>query len=102
MEYLVYLTYTKNKGDHGTFWTPVQKELSFRINSSQHAVFLHNIPLYVISMTPKLFLQQGILFCVSTATYNLMSCSRPNNDNLMSKMGTLSKDSQILHRGVVI
>ena len=56
MEYLVYLTYAKNEADYGTFWTPVQKELSFWISSCQRAIFLQNIPLYVISMALKLFL----------------------------------------------
>ena len=56
MEYLAYLTCTKNKGDHGLFWTRVQKELSFRINPFQCAIYLQNPLLYVIRMTLKLFL----------------------------------------------
>jgi hypothetical protein len=55
MECLVYLTYTKNEVDHGTFWTPDQKELSFRIDLRQRVIFLQNAPLYVISMSLKLF-----------------------------------------------
>ena len=42
---LVYLTYTKNELDHNTFWTPKQKELSFKINSHQYVNFSYSEPM---------------------------------------------------------